>query len=351
MILLSSSAADVGIAAQAIRDGRLVAFPTETVYGLGGDAFNPNALERIFKAKARPRFDPLILHIADLSGLDRVADLSALDAEAREAFERLSARFWPGPLTLILPRRPALPALAVSGLPTAAVRMPDHPVALALIREAGCPIAAPSANPFGRLSPTLAEHVRDQLGDRVDYIIDAGPTRVGVESTILDLTVYPPRILRPGGLSQESIARQLPCGVLRSKTPKLKREAFEQPTAPGQLASHYAPWTPLFFHLRGTPMPVESGAAYLFFDARSRDRWLDEIGALPGPAEIRTLSEEGDSGEAASRLFALLHELDRLGCSAIHAEEAPPAGLGAAINDRLRRARHPTSGFHRALSD
>jgi L-threonylcarbamoyladenylate synthase len=327
--------------------GRLVAFPTETVYGLGADAFNSAALARVFEAKGRPRFDPLIIHIADLESLDRVADLAAL---GKAALRRLDAllRLWPGPLTLILPKRREVPGLATSGLPTVAVRFPDHPVAQKLIRLSTGAAAAPSANPFGRLSPTRAEHVRDQLGDKVDYILDGGPARVGVESTVLDLASEEPRILRPGGTPRERIEEligAIAAGPLPSPGPGARR-------SPGQLTSHYAPRTPLFVHDRETmiALPRDPAEARLFFDGSSRDAWLAARGgispdgspALPrrisGPPRVRVLSESGDLAEAASRLFGLLHELDGLGLFRIRAEEAPAGGLGPAINDRYYRA-------------
>jgi L-threonylcarbamoyladenylate synthase len=194
---------EIRTAAEAIRSGLLVAFPTETVYGLGADCFNPTALARVFEVKGRPRFDPLIVHIAELSALDRVADTALVNGRI---LDLLVSRFWPGPLTLILPRRPLVPDLVTSGLPTVAVRFPAHSVALHLIRLSTGAVAAPSANPFGYLSPTRAEHVRAQLGNKVDYVLDGGPSSVGVESTVIDLCASGrPRILRPGGVSREDL--------------------------------------------------------------------------------------------------------------------------------------------------
>lgn len=326
-------------AAVILRGGGLAAFPTETVYGLGGDAFNAAALAKIFAAKGRPRFDPLIVHIASIAALEKIADLSLLDGTAREKLNLLAERLWPGPLTLILPKQKAVPDLATSGLPTVAVRFPDHPAAQKLIALSTGALAAPSANPFGYLSPTRAEHVRDQLGDRVDIILDGGPSTLGLESTVLDICAPLPRILRPGATPKEAIEALIP---LAAGPEAAGAEAG--PLSPGQLKSHYAPRTPLSAHSLESllSLPCENtGAggrtAILFFDGPSRDFWL--AGRKGGkPAALRVLSEKGDTLEAAARLFETLHELDRSGFSRILSQFAPEAGLGAAINDRLRRA-------------
>jgi L-threonylcarbamoyladenylate synthase len=324
----------------------LVAFPTETVYGLGADAFNPAALARIFAAKGRPRFDPLIVHIAGLETLDRLADLSVLPAPLREKALLLGERLWPGPLTLVLPKRPLVPDLATSGLSTVAIRFPDHPVALELIRLSTAAVAAPSANRFGSLSPTRAEHVEEQLGDRIDFIIDGGRTTVGVESTVLDLSGgagdsgaspnVAPRLLRPGGVSQEAIEALIGAVEL----PGSGEDA--PPVSPGQLKSHYAPRTPLSLHDPVTMAALRHrpGELYLFFSTTTRDAWLaKQTGPeTPPPDAVRALSDSGDTLEGAANLFDLLHRLDRLGAFRIHAEEAPDQGLGPAINDRLFRA-------------
>jgi len=333
--MLSSSEADLAFAATALASGKLVAFPTETVYGLGADALDPAALARVFEAKRRPTFDPLIVHLHDRSRLDAVADLSALgDAAAARAL-LLAERLWPGPLTLILPKREAVPELATSGLPTVAVRVPAHPVARRLIELAGRPIAAPRATPFGYLSPTRAEHVRDQLGERVDFIVDGGRCPVGVESTVLDLCSERATILRPGGMGRDRIEE------LIGPVDALDRMggAKDAPTAPGQLASHYAPRSPLELYPRRTlsSRKGREGEAFLFFDGASRDEWLELTGG--GASAVRVLSERGDSVEAAANLFDLLHELDALGVSSILAERAEETGLGPAINDRLYKAR------------
>jgi L-threonylcarbamoyladenylate synthase len=321
-----------------------VAFPTETVYGLGGDAFNTGALAKIFAVKRRPRFDPLIIHIAALDALDRAADLSLLEREGREKALLLAEKLWPGPLTLVLPKREEIPGLATSGLPTAAIRFPDHPAAQKLIRLSSGAVAAPSANPFGYLSPTRAEHVRDQLGDGVDLILDGGPVRVGVESTVLDMTGDAPRILRPGGMPRERI-EALIGKIAGGPAPEISGPPG--PRSPGQLKSHYAPRTPLTLLSRKDMLnlPAGTAGARLFFDGPSRDQWLAERN--PGPAEknrLRVLSETGDMTEAAANLFALLHELDGLGASQLYAQQVPEKGLGPAINDRLFRAAAVRSG-------
>jgi L-threonylcarbamoyladenylate synthase len=337
MEILSPAEADIRLAAEALRRGLLVAFPTETVYGLGADAFNQTALACVFAAKGRPHFDPLIIHIAALDILDRLADISALNPELRETAAILTARLWPGPLTLILPKRPAVPDLATSGLSTVAVRFPDHPVAQALIRLSTGALAAPSANLFGRLSPVRMEHVRDQLGKKVDFIIDGGRTTLGVESTVLDLSGGIPRILRPGGVSRESIEALI--GAVESPGTYGESKLI----SPGLLKSHYAPRTPLTLHSPEAiaVLPYTVGEIFLFFSPATRNPWLagqTRRGVVLPPERIRVLSDSGTTLEAAANLFDLLHELDCLGVSCIRVEEAPPMELGPAINDRLFRA-------------
>jgi L-threonylcarbamoyladenylate synthase len=324
------------LAAAAIRRGDLAAFPTETVYGLGGDAFNPSALAKIFEAKQRPRFDPLIIHIAESGALENIADLSLLTPSVREKIERLTAAFWPGPLTLILPKQRRVPGLATSGLATAAVRFPRHPAAQELIRLAGGAVAAPSANRFGCLSPTRAEHVAEQLGDRVDIILDGGRAGVGVESTVLDMSAgmqSVPCILRPGGVSREQIEAVIGAVAMGGNS-----DTVVMPASPGQLKSHYAPNAPLTVHRREDMIRLryDPAEAYLFFDGPSRDAWPAAHQDAAG--RIRVLSEKGDAVEAAANLFDILHGLDKPDYSCIRAELAPAGGLGDAINDRLSRA-------------
>jgi L-threonylcarbamoyladenylate synthase len=306
VILDGRDPAAVRRAAAQIRGGGVVAFPTETVYGLGASALDVRAVARIFEIKRRPSFDPLIVHIASARDLRRVA--LAEDPRAR----RLAQRFWPGPLTLVLPKRPAIPDLVTAGLPTVGVRVPDHPVAWRLIREAGVPIAAPSANPFGYLSPTTAEHVERHLGRDVDLILDGGPCRVGIESTVVSLVEKKVLLLRPGGTPAEEIRRIV--GSLRAA-----RRAGQ---APGQLPSHYAPRTPL---------------APLGARVRGRVGLLAYRSARPGFAAVEVLSPAGDLREAAARLFGCLRSLDAAGLDAILYEPVPRRGLGRAILDRLRR--------------
>jgi L-threonylcarbamoyladenylate synthase len=295
-----------------LRNGGVVAFPTETVYGLGAVAFDPRSVARIFEIKARPSFDPLIVHVAD-----RVM-LWAVAARVSDAAERLIERFWPGPLTLILPKRPAVPGLVTAGLETVAVRMPAHPVALALLDAAGAPLAAPSANPFGRISPTRAEHVARLLGDRVDFILDGGATTHGLESTIVALEPRP-TLLRPGAIAREEIEAIV--GALEFSNESTQR-------SPGQFARHYAPATPLrLIDPHGVPL-VERRAAGAVA--------LRETFA--GYAAARSLSARGDMREAAAKLFETLHELDALGLERIDAQPMAESGLGLAIMDRLRRA-------------
>lgn len=299
-------------AVAAIRNGLLVALPTETVYGLAADALDPQAVLRIFTAKGRPRFDPLIVHVPDAAAAWQVAVPSP-------RAERLAAACWPGPLTLVLPRRACVPDLVTSGLPTVGVRVPDHPLALALLRSCGRPLAAPSANPFGRVSPTTADHVREQLGAAVAVVLDGGPCRVGVESTVLRPDPVP-LILRPGGLTRERLEALLgePVALAGAgeRADSLPREA------PGLLASHYAPKIPLSLKGPADPWPQRPGAVRLAFRAGG-----DAV-----------LSSAGDLAEAAAGLFAVLRRLEGSGAQEIIAETVPEQGLGLAINDRLRRA-------------
>jgi len=326
MEILSTSENDLRRAAAALSAGLLVAFPTETVYGLGADAFNPVSIAKIFEAKQRPSFDPLIIHIAEQDAVFRITDRSAMGETVMKLLSALSRRFWPGPLTVVLPKRGEIPGIATAGLDTVAVRFPSHPAAQALIRYSTGAVAAPSANSFGCLSPTRAEHVKDQLGDRVDIIIDGGKTEVGLESTILDLTRDPPAILRLGGIPAEDIEALIGPMVLSLQS------SPGAPLSPGQMKSHYAPGTPLVLCRQGEldAIPLEPDEGRLYFSC-AKNRSI-------APNRIRVLSESANLAEAAANLFDMLHELDNLGLRLIRAEEAPVSGLGAAINDRLRRA-------------
>lgn len=346
--MLSLSDEDIQAAAEALIAGQLVAFPTETVYGLGADAFNSTALAKVFEAKGRPRFDPLIIHIADIHDMERVVDTGTLEPAMRKQVDAICYALWPGPLTIILPKVPAIPDLATAGLPTAAIRFPDHKAAQRLIRESTGAIAAPSANPFGYLSPTRAEHVREQLGNRVDFILDGGRTGIGVESTVIDFSSGPPRILRPGGMPRERIEAII--GPIELPGAEAPAPAGRAPLSPGLLNSHYAPRTPLTLHSQEemSALPYRPSEAYLFFSGSVRTAWLQARGVIPphpayaqdtpNSSLVRALSEAGDLIEAAANLFDLLHELDRLPVSAIRAERAPDKGLGIAVNDRLSRA-------------
>ncbi len=299
-------------AARLIRAGGLVAFPTETVYGLGADAGDQAAVARIFAAKGRPAFNPLIVHVAEVAALD---GLAILGPQAR----RLAASFWPGPLTLVLPLAPgaALSPLVTAGLGTVAVRVPASPLAQALLRAVGRPVAAPSANPSGRISATRVEHVIAGLGGRIDAVLDGGPCTVGVESTIL--RPDPATLLREGGVPVEAIEAVLGVAVARDTTPG-------RVAAPGQLASHYAP---------GANLRLE-------VTERSAEAILLGFGPVAGDL---SLSPSGDVGEAAANLFAMLHAADDLargrGVARIDVAPIPEDGVGRAVNDRLRRAASP----------
>ncbi len=312
--LLSPSAEGLGRAARHLAEGRLVAFPTETVYGLGGDARDDRAVASIFAAKGRPAFNPLIVHVPDMSAAARLAVFS-------DQALRLAAAFWPGALTLVLPMRDdsGLSPLVSAGLPSVAIRMPAHPVAVALLHAFGGPVAAPSANPSGRISPTRADHVMDGLGERIAAVIDGGACMVGVESTIVGLSPRP-TLLRPGGIPAEAIEDCL--GVpLAAPDP-----APARPNAPGQLSSHYAPAAAVAL---GVTAPDPG------------DVWIG-FGPLSGASGLN-LSPTGDLVEAAANLFHYLRAADRRAGpdGRIAVAPIPEKGLGRAINDRLRRAAAP----------
>lgn len=319
------SAAELSItpqmAASVLKLGGLVALPTETVYGLGANALDARAVAKIFAAKQRPFFDPLIVHLADVSWWPRVA------LDFPPVAERLAKQFWPGPLTLVLPKNAAIPDIVTSGMPSVAIRVPDHPMTREVLRLADVPVAAPSANPFGRLSPTTAEHVRQQLGDRVDLVLDGGPCRVGVESTILQLYGDEIVCLRPGGVSLEEIESLI--GPVGRLTPSDSDD--ERPPAPGMLASHYAPRTKLTIVEEVPASPPSQNTGLLV---------LRPSNLANGYAHVEILSRDGDLVEAASNFFQALHRLDQAGLSAILTMPFPEEGLGRALNDRLRRAAH-----------
>lgn len=303
---------DIAGAAEALAAGELVAFPTETVYGLGADATNDTAVAKVYAAKGRPAFNPLITHVADAGA---ALALGVFPEPAR----KLAAAFWPGPITIVVPRARGCPVslLASSGLDSIAIRVPGHPVALALLKAVARPVVAPSANPSGRVSPTTAEHVRRHLGSKVAAILDGGRSKVGVESTVVSFLDDGPKLLRPGGIARAEIERV--AGVT------LGREAHaERPHAPGQLASHYAPHAEIRLNAEGP----RDGEIYLGF----------------GPLHAHgpySLSATGDLVEAAASLFRLLHEIDAAGATRIAVAPIPHTGLGEAINDRLTRAAAP----------
>ena len=302
-------------AAALLRDGRLVAFPTETVYGLGADATSDVAVARVFEAKGRPRHNPLIVHVLSAAA---AAELAVFPDYAWRACDA----FWPGPLTWVLPRRPGaqISPLVSAGLNTVAIRVPSHPVARRLLEEAGTPLAAPSANRSGHVSPTEASHVRDELGDRVAMILDGGPARFGLESTVVDGSGPAPCILRPGSRTREELAE-----VMGSFSAEAKGSE-DAPRSPGQLSSHYAPRLPL----RMNATSVDETEALLAFG----------LPAVAGALTTINLSKRGDLREAAACLFGSLRTLDRSTATGIAVMPIPPHGLGEAINDRLRRASH-----------
>ncbi|MEO0694463.1 MAG: L-threonylcarbamoyladenylate synthase [Pseudomonadota bacterium] len=318
VVALEGREAEIERAAATLRAGELVALPTETVYGLGADATNPKAVAKIFAAKERPTFNPLISHFASIAQISAYAEL---DDQAR----LLGEAFWPGPLTLVLAREPSsdLADLVTAGLPTMGVRVPAHPLTRAVLSAFGKPVAAPSANPSGRISPTTADHVRDGLGERVDFILDGGPSSVGLESTILQIDANTVTLLRPGGISVAEIERVTGAPI--------RHHNDEGIVAPGMMKSHYAPGTPL----RLNAIAPNEGEAFLAFGTATQGHYTIN------------LSPTGDLVEAAANLFSAFHKLDAL-CTendleGIAVAPIPEQGLGLAINDRLARAAAPRS--------
>ena len=299
---MSGEAEHLRRAAELIRAGRLVAFPTETVYGLGANAFDAAAVESIFAVKGRPRQSPLIVHV------DSIEMARGLVVHWPEAADRLAHRYWPGPLTLVLPKRASIPDIVTAGLPTVGLRVPSHPLALALIRAAGVPIAAPSANPFSRLSPTTAEHVRQALGDQVDLVLDGGPATVGIESTVLSLAGAEPLLLRPGVIPLPEIETVI--GPVR-----IAGELAGSHPSPGMHPQHYRPRTPLVLLAAGDAPPAGLG------------RWLRLGREMPA-----------DAGAYAAALYAALHRLDAEKLDWIAVERPPDTPEWAGVLDRLTRA-------------
>jgi len=302
---------EIARAAKLILAGKLVAFPTETVYGLGANALDAAAVTRIFRAKGRPSTSPLIVHV------DSVEMARGLVLDWPEPAEILARRFWPGPLTLVLPKRPLVPDIVTAGLATVGIRMPAHPIALDLIRGAGVPIAAPSANPFTRLSPTTAGHVRESLGGVVDLVLDGGPTRVGIESTVLSLAVSPPQLLRPGMVSQAEIEALIGSVELAGR---VENGAH---ASPGRHPTHYSPRTRLVMVKSGSPLPAGRGV-YL---------WRENPAAAP-----RSIPMPQDAAAYGAVLYDTLHRLDPEGWDWIAVEEPPSSPEWAAVADRLHRA-------------
>ncbi len=317
--ILPAGAAAVAAAARTLAAGRLVAFPTETVYGLGADAANPAAIARLYQAKGRPAFNPLIAHVGDLAAAQKIARFDA-------AAERLAKTFWPGPLTLVLPKTEncVVADLATAGLDSVAVRVPAHAVAREILRAFGGPVVAPSANLSGHVSPTDAAHVESDLAGLIDLIVDGGPVEVGVESTIVGCFEQP-MLLRPGGLPREDIERVL--GRALAQPPQEIDVDSAQPLAPGMLASHYAPRT----RVRLNAENVARDEALLAFG-------LHRLHGADDAVAIMNLSANGDVAEAAANLFGYLRTLDAKKARAIAVMPIPNEGLGEAINDRLRRA-------------
>ena len=327
-LLPSDDPTSVALAAAAILAGEPVAFPTETVYGLGANALDASAVARVFAAKERPSFDPLIVHLADASHVRHYA----LDADADDPrVSALAEAFWPGPLTVVLRKRPIIRGIVTAGLETVGLRVPDHPVAQALIATAGVPIAAPSANRFGRVSPTRAEHVVAQLGGRIGIVLDGGPCRVGVESTVILLADGEALLLRPGGTPAEAIEAVI--GPLGQPTD----DPGSASLAPGRSISHYAPGPPISLITVDTGRVPRPGERLGLLAADEAGRQAAEEAGGPYAA-VEVLSRQGDDIEQAANLFDALHRLADAGLDRIVAQGVPEVGLGRAVMDRLRRA-------------
>ena len=312
---------DRNSAVELLRQGEAVALPTETVYGLAADALNPIAVVKIFEAKGRPRFDPLIIHLPDPGWLEKVADPLKQD---RQLVSSLAEKFWPGPFTMVLPKRDIIPEIVTAGLETVAVRISAHPIFSEIVSAFGKPLSAPSANRFGRISPTTAKHVLDELNGHIPLIIDGGPTTHGIESTIVAVHDGKIDILRCGPITSEQLSKFGEVGIATVR---------EKISVPGQLPSHYAPKTPLRIvdNLKSfTPMTNERCALLAWTPIKNDERFV----------AIRNLSRQQHLREAAANLFRYLRELDALDVDLIVAERVPGEGLGAAISDRLQRASH-----------
>ena len=306
----------VSEAARLLKEGEVVAIPTETVYGLAGNAFEPKALAKIFAAKERPTFDPLIVHIAD------IAQLTDIAKDIPDSAYKLAEAYWPGPMTIILPKKDCIPDLCTSALPSVAVRFPSHPIAQAIIKESGLPLAAPSANLFKHVSPTTAEHVAAQLADRIAGIVDGGPCSVGVESSIISLAGEP-TVMRPGAITPEMFKAILGEVKIKESTSKPGQPML----APGQCDTHYRPQVPLYYG--------EVPAGYTLPEHTVRIAFGTQTGPIPATVN---LSATGDMVEATSKLYAFMHDLDKSEYNLILVDPIPNTGVGMALNDRLKRA-------------
>jgi len=326
----------IRIAADIIREGGLVAFPTETVYGLGADALNPDAVLSVFRVKKRPLDNPPIVHVSNREMVHRLAEKVPVQAE------QLMGQFWPGPLTLIFFRSKIVPRVTVAGLDTVALRMPDHKVALALIRESNCPIAAPSANIAGKPSPTTAKHVLDDFEGEIDAVLDGGPTRIGVESTVLDLTASPPQILRPGGILFKSLNETL--GKVEFNPMAIAEEptVLEKARSPGMKHRHYAPNAELVVvegYLPAVAKKIKQlTQSYAMVGMTVGILATDETALEYERGVVKSMGSRNDLRTVAKNLFALLRQFDAESVDVIVAEGVPPEGLGLAIMNRLRKA-------------
>jgi L-threonylcarbamoyladenylate synthase len=324
------------IAAEILQEGGRVAFPTETVYGLGASALDPDAVRGIFRAKRRPPDNPLIVHVADLE------QAGELTKNIPPAAARLAEHFWPGPLTLILPKKETVPAIITAGLPSVAVRVPAHFLALKLLRTAGLPLAAPSANLSGRPSPTTAEHVLEDLAGRIEAVLDGGPCPIGVESTVVSFLFSPPALLRPGGVTLERLEEVLGAKIQDPGSGRYAMDANEAPPAPGMKYRHYAPQAPLFL-VEGAGPAQSRRLLALCTSLAAQGRKIGLIvfaesqGIFQAPV-CRVLSSRRDPVTAAARLYGILREMDAAGVDAIVVEGFETAGMGGAVMNRLRKA-------------
>ena len=322
---------DLILAKKLLTEGKLVAIPTETVYGLAANGLDEKAVAGIFSAKNRPTYDPLILHVASIE------QAQSLCTDWPEMADKLARAFWPGPLTLILPKADHVPDLTTSGQPTVGIRMPNNRLTLELLSTLPFPLAAPSANPFGYVSPTNAQHVADQLGDRIDYILDDGDCSVGIESTIIAIDKGAPKVLRLGGLSLERIADVLGFPVLEHLNQN------SNPQAPGQLDQHYSPRCKLIALNTIPAADIDPSVSIIYFSKQEGQRGSDNISSDGSDYYLTDgshyyLSDSGDTNQAASNLFSTLRRLDQDNQKIAYFEWAPNEGLGRAINDRLQRA-------------